>query len=45
MLGAADFVPKPFTAQQLHRAVGLQLSAERTSVLIVGGEHASFTVR
>jgi signal transduction histidine kinase/DNA-binding response OmpR family regulator len=37
-LGAADFVAKPFTSEQLHVAVRRQLSAERTSVLIVGGD-------
>jgi CheY-like chemotaxis protein/anti-sigma regulatory factor (Ser/Thr protein kinase) len=39
-LGAADFVRKPFTSEQLCSAVRQLLSAVPTSVLIVGGDQA-----
>ena len=39
-LGAADFVAKPFIAEQLYEAVARQLAAERTSVLVVGRDDA-----
>ena len=37
-LGAADFLPKPFTPQQLRAAVARQISGERTLVLVVGDD-------
>jgi signal transduction histidine kinase/DNA-binding response OmpR family regulator len=39
-LGATEFVSKPFTADQLREAVARQLSAERSSVLVVDDEFA-----
>jgi signal transduction histidine kinase/CheY-like chemotaxis protein len=39
-LGAAAFVVKPFTVDQLHDAVAQQLAAERKSVLVVGGDQS-----
>ena len=38
-LGAAAFVLKPFTADQVREAVNTQLSAERPSLLVVAGDH------
>jgi CheY-like chemotaxis protein/nitrogen-specific signal transduction histidine kinase len=39
-LGAADFVAKPFTSDQLRDAVTRLVSAERSSVLVVDDDHA-----
>jgi signal transduction histidine kinase/DNA-binding response OmpR family regulator len=39
-LGATEFVSKPFTADQLREAVARQLSAERSSVLVVDDDIA-----
>ena len=39
-LGATEFVPKPFTGDQLREAVARQLSAERSSVLVVDDDAA-----
>ncbi len=39
-LGAASFVPTPFTADQVIEALGQLLAAERTSVLVVAGDQA-----
>jgi CheY-like chemotaxis protein len=40
-LGAADFLPKPFTPEQLREAVTRQLSGERSFVLVVGRDGLS----
>jgi CheY-like chemotaxis protein len=37
-LGAAEFLAKPFTPQQLSEAVARQLSGERSGVLVVGDD-------
>jgi CheY-like chemotaxis protein len=37
-LGAADFLLKPFTAEQLRGAVRRQLAEKRSRVLVVGGD-------
>jgi CheY-like chemotaxis protein len=37
-LGAAGFLPKPFTPEQLRQAVAHQLSEARSLVLVVGGD-------
>jgi signal transduction histidine kinase/CheY-like chemotaxis protein len=39
-LGAADFVAKPFTSDQLRDAVTRLVAAERSSVLVVDDDHA-----